>query len=213
MPSGRPAVLTESLTARTPLVRLRSPVRTLEPSVWGSAFDRGDRRSQERRTIAVASVAALLFALLVLLLHGAPRHHQLSQIHPIAPLSTTAAAPVLGDATFYAAAFDGKAMANGATFNMDDPSITAANRWPLGTRLCVRRVAGGPWDASLTPRQRASYFGRTIEVTVEDRGAFTHALDLSRGAFAELGRLDEGVVRVAVAPAPDQSAPGSCASA
>jgi hypothetical protein len=213
MPGGRPAVLTESLTARTPLVRLRSPVRTLEPSIWGSASDRGTRGSQARRKIALAGVAALLVALLVLLLRGAPQQRHPSQIDSGAQISSTTAVPVLGDATFYAGAFDGKAMANGATFNMDDPSITAANRWPLGTRLCVRRVAGGPWDASLTPSQRASYFSRTIEVTVEDRGAFTHALDLSRGAFAELGRLDEGVVRVAVAPAPDQSSPGSCANA
>src|SRR5206468_1218447 len=88
------------------------------------------------------------------------------------PLAVT----TIGFATYYADGFDGQTMANGATFDRNDPTITASNTWPLGTRLRVRRVPGGPWDASLTPAERRTYFGRTIVVTVTDRGAFTHPL-------------------------------------
>jgi len=108
----------------------------------------------------------------------------------------------IGTATFYAEDFDGRPMADGELFDMNDPSIAAANNWPLGTRLRLHRVAGGPWDASLTPAEHDRYFGRTILVTVEDRGAFTHALDLSRGAFAQLGRPDEGVIQVEIERVP-----------
>lgn len=107
---------------------------------------------------------------------------------------------VTGLATFYADAFEGQIMADGHPFEMDDPTITAANNWPLGTRLLIRRAPGSPWDASLTPDQRKRYFGTTIVVTVRDRGHFTHALDLSRAAFAELGRPDEGVIRLYIQP-------------
>jgi rare lipoprotein A (peptidoglycan hydrolase) len=101
-------------------------------------------------------------------------------------------------ATFYADAFHGGIMANGKVFDMNDPTITAANAWPLGTKLRIRRIAGGPWDATLSPAERRRYFGKTITVTVADRGAFSHALDLSRGAFALLGRPDEGVIQVRI---------------
>src|SRR5579885_1398591 len=107
---------------------------------------------------------------------------------------------ITGLATFYADAFEGRTMADGHRFEMDDPTITAANAWPLGTRLLIRRAPGGPWDATLTPEQRKRYFGTTIVVTVRDRGHFTHALDLSRAAFAQLGRTDEGVIRLYIEP-------------
>ena len=107
---------------------------------------------------------------------------------------------VTGAATFYAEDFHGLPMANGAPFDMDDVTITAANAWPLGTQLRVRRVLGGPWDARLSPEERAVYFGRSVVVTVTDRGAFRHPLDLSRAAFAQLGRPEEGVIQVQVEP-------------
>jgi len=71
---------------------------------------------------------------------------------------------------------------------------------PNGTRLRITRIAGGPWDSLLTPVERDAYFRRSIVVTVMDRGAFTHALDLSWGAFAELGNPAEGVIRVLIEP-------------
>jgi rare lipoprotein A (peptidoglycan hydrolase) len=108
--------------------------------------------------------------------------------------------PVTGTATFYANAFHGKVMADGTRFDMNDPTITAANAWPLGTRLLVRRLPAGPWHTTLGAAEQARYFNSAIVVTVRDRGRFTHALDLSRGAFARLGNVAEGVITVQITP-------------
>jgi len=89
-------------------------------------------------------------------------------------------------------------MASGPIYNMFDPTVTASNYWPLGTRLHIRRIPGSPWDSTLDADQRAAYFGSAVTVTVLDRGAFTHALDLSYAAFATLGRPEEGVLRVEI---------------
>lgn len=105
-----------------------------------------------------------------------------------------------GVATYYGADFQGQPMAAGPAFDMRDPTVTASNSWPLGTRLRITRIPGGPWDSLLTPAERQIYFSRSIVVTVMDRGAFTHALDLSWGAFAELGNPAEGVIRVLIEP-------------
>ncbi len=105
-----------------------------------------------------------------------------------------------GVATYYGADFQGQPMAAGPAFDMRDPTVTASNSWPLGTRLRITRIPGGPWDALLTVAQRQYYFGHSIVVTVMDRGAFTHALDLSWGAFAQLGNPAEGVIRVLIEP-------------
>lgn len=105
-----------------------------------------------------------------------------------------------GVATYYGADFQGQPMAAGPVFDMRDPTVTASNSWPLGTRLRVTRIPGSPWDSLLTPAERQVYFGRSIVVTVMDRGAFTHALDLSWGAFAELGDPAEGVIHVLIEP-------------
>ena len=74
-------------------------------------------------------------------------------------------------------------MADGSFFNPDDPTITAANAWPLGTWL------------------RVCYVGRCIEVQVRDRGTFTHALDLSHAAFSELASPSTGVITVTISRA------------
>lgn len=74
----------------------------------------------------------------------------------------------------------GDGMADGTPFNPDDPTITASNLWPLGTRLQV------------------CHAGKCIQVVVRDRGAFRHALDLSRAAFASLAPLSSGVIDVTV---------------
>lgn len=130
------------------------------------------------------------------------RYHAAGHAAPpsIATAPDTFTITTLGIATYYANDFDGRIMANGATFHMDDPTIAASNAWPLGTRLLVKRIPGGPWDQMLSPAERDTYFSRSVTVTVSDRGAFTHALDLSRGAFALLGRPEEGVIRVAIQP-------------
>jgi rare lipoprotein A (peptidoglycan hydrolase) len=118
------------------------------------------------------------------------------------PAATTSEGPVYYQsvATYYGWDFQGQPMAAGPAFDLADPALTASNYWPLGTRLRVWRVAGGPWDASLTDEERAYYFGHSILVVVMDRGFFAHALDLSLGAFALLGRPSEGVIAVMIQP-------------
>jgi len=89
----------------------------------------------------------------------------------------------MGLATWYGGA-DGYGpediMADGSYFNPSDPTIAAANRWPLGTWL------------------RVCYLDRCIEVQVRDRGAFSHALDLSYAAFSQLAPPGAGVITVTI---------------
>jgi rare lipoprotein A (peptidoglycan hydrolase) len=99
------------------------------------------------------------------------------------PVESGASAFTYGIATWYGGSdgFNlGDGMADGTAFNPDDPTIVASNYWPLGTRLLV------------------CHGDRCIEVCVRDRGAFRHALDLSRAAFALLSPLSTGVIDVAV---------------
>jgi rare lipoprotein A (peptidoglycan hydrolase) len=71
-------------------------------------------------------------------------------------------------------------MADGSYFDPNDPTIAAANAWPLGTRL------------------RVCYQDRCIEVQVRDRGAFRHALDLSYAGFSQLAPASVGVITVTI---------------
>jgi hypothetical protein len=92
---------------------------------------------------------------------------------------------VTGLATWYGGA-DGYGpedrMADGSYFDPNDPTIAATNGWPLGTRL------------------RVCYLERCIEVEVRDRGAFSHALDLSYAAFSQLAPPSAGVITVTISP-------------
>lgn len=72
-----------------------------------------------------------------------------------------------GVATWYGAAFQGNEMYDGQIFNMYDPTTTACNIYPIGTWLRVTNPANG----------------HSVVVQVRDRGAFSHALDLSYAAF------------------------------
>lgn len=115
-------------------------------------------------------------------------------------VSPPAGLQAAGLASFYGGDFHGRPMANGRPFDMHDPAIAASNRWPLGTRLKVRRLPGSVWDAHVPPSELQEYWQRSIEVVVEDRGLFSHELDLSAAAFAQLGRPDEGIIRVSIEP-------------
>jgi rare lipoprotein A (peptidoglycan hydrolase) len=161
-------------------------------------------RSHKRRRRSPESAAGLVVLALLggcALLGAAVQRLPIGRSAAAAGLGVPLAkGEITGLATFYAAAFEGRIMADGHPFEMDDPTITAANAWPLGTRLLIRRAPGSPWDATLTPEERKRYFGATIVVTVRDRGRFNHALDLSRAAFAQLGRPDEGVIRLYIQP-------------
>lgn len=88
-----------------------------------------------------------------------------------------------GKATWYGADFHGKPMANGVPFNMHDPTTTACNAYPLGTRLKV------------TARNGAS-----VEVRVTDTGGFKYpyVVDLSQAAFKLLADPGEHMIDVTV---------------
>ncbi len=75
-------------------------------------------------------------------------------------------------------------MADGSYFDPNDPTIAAANDWPLGTWLQV------------------CYLERCIEVQVRDRGAFSHALDLSYAAFSRLAPPSTGLITVTISKLP-----------
>jgi rare lipoprotein A (peptidoglycan hydrolase) len=75
-----------------------------------------------------------------------------------------------GYTTWYGPGFHGKVMASGRVFDENDPTTTASNQFPFGTWLRVTNPNNG----------------RIVYVQVRDRGAFAHALDLSRAAYFQL---------------------------
>jgi rare lipoprotein A len=86
-----------------------------------------------------------------------------------------------GNASFYAAKLNGQLTASGQRY--DQTQLVAAHRTlPFGTCLKVERVDDG----------------RTVEVTVIDRGPFVagRIIDLSRAAAEQLGFIADGVTRV-----------------
>jgi hypothetical protein len=206
-PGGRP---TAAARARSPSAAGPSGVRLAgAAAATGSPPFRRPRppyRPAPRTGTRRGGLVVLLLVALAAIAAARTREPGAVRIEAMLPPAGSAAAPpagtVTGAATFYGAAFQGQPMADGAPFDLADATITAANAWPLGTQLRVRRVPGGPGDANLTPHEGSAYFGRSIVVTVTDRGAFTHLLDLSHAAFAQLGRPAEGVIHVQVEPLP-----------
>jgi rare lipoprotein A len=96
-----------------------------------------------------------------------------------------AARPALerGLATYYADSLAGRPTASGTPY--DPRALTCAHRsWPFGAVLRVTALDGG----------------RSVEVTVTDRGPWVdgRVVDLSRAAAEALGMLRRGVVRVEV---------------
>lgn len=75
-------------------------------------------------------------------------------------------------------------MGDGTQLNPNDPTITAANDWALGTWL------------------RVCHQGRCIDVQVRDTGAFSHAVDLSHAAFSQPASPSAGVITVTVSQWP-----------
>jgi rare lipoprotein A len=93
-------------------------------------------------------------------------------------------------ASWYGPGFHGKPTANGEPFNADGYT-TAHKTLPMGTKLIV------------------NHGGKSIPVTVNDRGPFSENrdLDLSQGAARELGLMDAGVDYVGVSCANGGSYP------
>ncbi|MCL5957752.1 MAG: septal ring lytic transglycosylase RlpA family protein [Chloroflexi bacterium] len=89
-----------------------------------------------------------------------------------------------GRATWYGGKFNGRKMANGQTYDMNDPTTTASNMYPFGTKLKVTRTKTG----------------KSLEVVVRDTGDFRHPIvvDLSHAAFGKIANPAEGVMDVTV---------------
>lgn len=86
-----------------------------------------------------------------------------------------------GTASYYGPGFHGRRTANGERFDMN--GLTAAHRsLPFGTRLKVTNEKNG----------------RSVVVRINDRGPFVgnRIIDLSRGAAARLGMVNDGLARV-----------------
>jgi len=88
---------------------------------------------------------------------------------------------LVGKASYYGDAFNGRRTANGEIFNMND--LTAAHRsLPFGTIVKVTNLKNGA----------------TAKVKINDRGPFVagRIIDLSQAAAEELDMLGDGVVDV-----------------
>lgn len=86
-----------------------------------------------------------------------------------------------GKASFYADKFQNRKTANGERYNAHQP--TAAHRTlPFGTKVKVTNVNNG----------------KSVVVRINDRGPFVRGrvIDLSRSAFANIGDLSAGLVKV-----------------
>ena len=106
-----------------------------------------------------------------------------------APVSAQPTPQVLGVASCYGPAFDGRRTSTGAIYHQED--LTAAsNEFPLGSRVMVTNLDNG----------------RSIEVAVIDRGPFKKGrkIDLSHKAAHIIGMLDKGTapVRISLISAP-----------
>ena len=96
---------------------------------------------------------------------------------------STAAYAQCGGASWYGPGFNGKRAASGEIFN--ENAMTAAHRsLPFGTKLRVTD-------------QRT---GRSIQVTINDRGPFhgSRIIDLSKAAANELGFRNRGTTSVCI---------------
>ena len=113
------------------------------------------------------------------------RLHRHAALHRARRLVTRATSPrqysgseFSGTASYY---FEGHRVATGARFDPD--GMTAAHRTlPFGTRVHVTDLDSG----------------RSVDVTINDRGPFVHGrvLDLSRGAAQALGMMARGITRI-----------------
>jgi rare lipoprotein A len=95
-----------------------------------------------------------------------------------------------GTASFYGRRFHGRRTASGARYDMH--ALTCAHPTaPFGTRLRVTDLETG----------------RSVVVTVTDRGPFTggRVVDLSLAAARKLGMVERGLARVRVEPLGDGS--------
>ena len=94
--------------------------------------------------------------------------------------------PQVGKASFYARKFEGRKMADGAPFKLDDDN-DASKTLPLGTRALVTNLETG----------------QSAVVTIQDRGPYVEGriVDLSPATAEKIGlKREEGLTTVEVAP-------------
>jgi rare lipoprotein A len=133
------------------------------------------------RVLGAALAAALLAAGCA---HApAPAPEREGQVTPRPTPADGAPAAQVGTASFYAHRFHGRRTASGARYDMH--AMTCAHpTLPFGTRLRVTDLDSG----------------RSVVVTVTDRGPFAHGriVDVSYAAAKQLGMVKRGVARVRV---------------
>jgi rare lipoprotein A len=155
-----------------------TPVRS------NSAFPEKARRSRGAGFVWVAGLA--LTAYLGTAVASANRERGWENLSlPEDGAATSSSFRTIGRASWYGPRFDGKATANGETFDMH--ALTAAHRsLPLGSRVLVRNLDNG----------------RGVVVKINDRGPYIHGrdIDLSYGAARELQMVPNGLARVEITP-------------
>ena len=105
----------------------------------------------------------------------------LGQEPPTPPLSPE---PLLIRTSWYGGIFHLRTMANGKIFHKTDPSVVAHRAWPFSLRLKLRNPENG----------------RTLTVTVQDRGPYINGrgLDVSEEGAKRLGFHKKGVTLLEV---------------
>jgi rare lipoprotein A len=123
---------------------------------------------------------ALLVTLALFATGCASRHAPAAQRR-----ATSSAGPATGEASYYAARFQGRPTASGERF--DNGQLTAAHRTlPFGTKVRVTNLSNG----------------RSVVVRVNDRGPYARGriIDLSQAAARRIDMVRAGVARVRVEP-------------
>jgi peptidoglycan lytic transglycosylase len=141
------------------------------------------RATPERMRITLGRVApvAVLLAALAACTHAPRRASEESQRPP----AVEAPGGEVGLASFYGRRFHGRRTASGARYDMH--AMTCAHpSAPFGAQLRVTDLENG----------------RTVVVTVTDRGPFKRGrvVDLSLAAARKLGIVERGLARVRVEP-------------
>jgi rare lipoprotein A len=85
-------------------------------------------------------------------------------------------------ATYYADAFHGRVMRSGVIYDMNKLTC-ASNTHKIGTKLKITNVDNG----------------KSVIVKVTDTGSFSKVtLDLSKRAFSNIAKLEQGVVEIKI---------------
>lgn len=124
----------------------------------------------------MTSRAVLIFLVVLLSVAGCAKPH-------VKQFSGKKGYTQTGKASYYAMKYNGRKTASGDRFN--NWGYTAAHKkLPFGTKVRVTNLANH----------------KTVDVVINDRGPFVkgRVIDLTRTAFAQIGNLDSGVIKVKI---------------